>query len=121
MRPSVESGTEVCLTPRQGKPLIGSVVLAITADGSSLLHRIVRTGDGWIQTKGDGNFAADLPSTWDSVVAIADAVVVDGIERPIPVFRFGRSRTLARRVVAAVSRRRRSAAAGDEALEAGGE
>lgn len=119
MRPSVESGTHVCLTPRQGKPRIGSIVLAMTAEGSSLLHRIVRTGDGWIQTQGDGNIAADLPLAWDSVVAIADAIVVDGIERPIPVFRFGRSWRLARKIVAAVSRRR--AAASDEALEASGE
>ena len=119
MRPSMGSGTQVCLTPRQGKPLIGSVVLAITAEGSSLLHRIVRTGDGWIQTQGDGNIAADLPLTWDSVVAIADAIVVDGTERPIPVFRFGRSRRLGRKFVAALSRRRGVVAA--EALEASGE
>ena len=122
MRPSLESGTQVCLTPRRGRPLmVGSVVLAITAGGTPVLHRIVRTGDGWVQTQGDGNVVADLPLASRSVLAIADAVVVDGIERPIPVPRFRFSRQLARKVVAALGRRRRSLALVEAKSEASGE
>ena len=84
MRPSIQSGTLVCLTPRNGRPVaVGTVVLAMTPRGGYMMHRVIRTGNGWVQTRGDGNGVADLACPLDSVVAIAESILVNGVEQPI--------------------------------------
>jgi hypothetical protein len=63
---------------------VGDVVLALLPRGTYVLHRVRRSGRGWVQTQGDANADADTAVPTSSVVAIAEAIVVRGGERPIP-------------------------------------
>lgn len=100
MRPAIEHGSVVCLTPRKESPVAaGDVVLAKTSAGGYMIHRVVRANSGSVQTRGDGNVRADPPIPVESVIAIADALIVDGVRRPIPNPRLARAR---RRLAAAV-------------------
>lgn len=106
MRPSLEPGTTIVLAPRSSRAIaVGDVVLAMTRRGSYVLHRVCALGDGWVQTQGDANSRADTPVPLEAVAAIAEAMLVDGAERPIPAARAIRLRRLVRTAVARSLRR----------------
>lgn len=92
MRPAIRGGTVVCLTPRNGSPVkVGDVVLAMTAGGKYVLHRVRRACGGQIETHGDANPVADAPVALESVVAVANAILIDGWKAPIPKARLTRA------------------------------
>ena len=100
MRPSLEPGTMVVLSPHsQRVPAVGDVVLAMTRRGSYVLHRVCAVGQGWVQTQGDANSRADDPVPVESVAAFAEAMLVGGVERPIPAARPIRLRRFLRATV----------------------
>ena len=62
MGPLLASGDQVELAPLGGRPRRGQVVLARRADGSVLLHRLLRIrADGRVQTRGDAHWRLDDP------------------------------------------------------------
>ena len=98
MRPSLAPGTSVVLAPCNRRPIsVGDVVLVRTDRGTYLLHRVCAAGAGWVQTQGDANSLPDAPVSREAVTAIAESMLVDGAERPIPRARIVRARRIARR------------------------
>lgn len=107
MRPSLEPGTTIVLAPRSGRSLaVGDVVLAMTHRGSCVLHRVCALGDGWVQTQGDANSRADTPVPVESVIAVAEGMLVGGLEHPIPAAHGIRLRRFVRAALAWRPRRR---------------
>lgn len=91
----------VVLTPRSRRSVaIGDVVLAMTRRGSYVLHRVRAAGDGWVQTQGDANSRPDRPVPVESVAAVAEAMLIGGVERPIPAARAIRLRRFVRAAIA---------------------
>lgn len=97
MRPSLEPGTTVILCPRSGRSIeIGDVVLAMTRRGCFVLHRVRAVGEGWVQTQGDANSRPDCPVPLECVAAVAEAIVIGGVEYPVPSARAIRLRRFLR-------------------------
>ena len=85
MNPAIPTGAEVRVTAVAAHQLrIGDVVLARATDGQPVLHRVRSIDAGRVQLKGDNLSGPDDPLAVDEIIAIADAVRVDGTVTPIP-------------------------------------
>jgi hypothetical protein len=85
MMPAIPSDAEVRVVTLAARPMrVGDVVLARALGGQPVLHRVRSLSGGHVQTKGDNLMTADDPLPVSEVIAIADAVSIDGRVTPIP-------------------------------------
>lgn len=84
MAPAIPVNAEVRLAKLvANQPSVGDVVLARTATGQPMLHRVRAIRGQRIQLQGDNLLTPDDPLSLSDIVAIADAVRVDGRVAPI--------------------------------------
>ena len=96
MMPAIPTDGEVRVVTLAARPIrVGDVVLARAVGGQPVLHRVRLLSGGRVQTKGDNLMTADDPLPVSEVIAIADAVRIDGRVTPIPAA----PRALKRRIV----------------------
>ena len=96
MMPAIPIDGEVRVGTLAARPVcVGDVVLARAAGDQPVLHRVRSLSGGHVQLKGDNLMAADDPLPVSDVIAIADAVRVNGRVTPIPAA----PRALEKRVV----------------------
>lgn len=75
MMPTIPRGSLVRIDPVPDEGIAkGDVVLALTADGEPVLHRVVSASDGWITTRGDGAIHIDPPVPLTRVIGVATSV-----------------------------------------------
>ena len=111
MLPTIPRGALVRIgpVPRAGLD-IGHVVLALTADGEPVLHRVVAFTDDGIVIRGDASIIADPPIPFRRVVGVATHVSDGGLDVPIgrrPLRSFAVSALKVRRRLARMVRRGR--------------
>jgi hypothetical protein len=62
----------------------GDVVLALTADGEPVLHRVIAVDGDWLLMRGDAALAPDPPAPLSRVIGVATHVSHLGVERELP-------------------------------------
>jgi hypothetical protein len=84
MAPTIPAHSVVHLSPVPPRgPRRGDVVLGIRGSGSPMLHRVRRVAHGRVILKGDNLLREDHALEADTVIAIADRVMIDGESIPI--------------------------------------
>jgi SOS-response transcriptional repressor LexA len=99
MMPAIPTDGEVRVVTLAARPIrVGDVVLARAVGGQPVLHRVRSLSGDYVQLKGDNLTAADDPLPVSDVIALADAVRVEGRATPIPTA----PRALKKRIVRAL-------------------
>ena len=80
MRPFLKHGEKVIVAPLLHHTLLkrGMIILARTADGTVMMHRIFRISGEQIVMKGDGNLYQTEPIQRNDILGIATSVVRNG-------------------------------------------
>ena len=85
MRPMLRSGDRVTITPCTAADAhIGDLLLYRRPDGGLALHRLVRRGDGWLQTGGDACWRLDRRVPPSALLGRAVGHERAGRERRLP-------------------------------------
>lgn len=84
MIPAIARGAEIRVGPLPPRDLrTGDVVLARSATGRPVVHRISRIAGALVWLKGDFRLTADAPIAVSDILGLVDAVRIDGTVRPI--------------------------------------
>ena len=80
---TLRSGDRVTVAPcAPDDARIGDLLLYRREDGGLALHRLVRRGEGWLQTGGDGCWRLD--ARWPPEALLGRAVEIERDGRPCP-------------------------------------
>lgn len=103
MMPAISRGAEIRVGPLPARELrAGDVVLARSATGSPVVHRISRIAGPRVWLKGDFRLAADAPIDASEILCLVDAVRIEGTVRPVAPRRSRAWRDVVRRLRAAL-------------------
>lgn len=107
MSPALVEGDEVLLSPLVDGPEPGEVVVMRLGPGTMVLHRVVASRDGVVETRGDACPRSDRRSPTRAVLLRATMRRRRGLVRPIPplglparLLRSGLARRLVRLIAA---------------------
>lgn len=108
MHPTITDGTAVRLAPLPSDRavVVGEVLLAAVGSENLVLHRVRRVTDDRLVLQGDANVRPDTSITSADVLAVADAIRVGGLTRPIPPRPRNNARAMLRAAVGRWARER---------------